>query len=751
MLVILFAAGALQAGDNESVDQLRTSALPQNREKGAALLGKQGDTKAAKRLIVMLRDKDWGVRMAALRALAPIKFKPGRKAIRKHALNGEIRAIRALAATLLRDHDAKASALVIGKGLKRLKKEARLPAIAALGVIGGPGGIAALEAQMRAPDPTHRQAAARALGRIGAGEKGLLRGLKDKREAVRLLSAAGLARIDTDDARSALLGFLEKNRKEWDAYVLRRIGWHGAEANAAALGKAIAERLPKSKQKAALLQVAYYGKLAACARAALALLGNRDTVTRTFAYRVATFSGDPLLLEQVKAGLDHKDPRVNYAAATAFLESAGSNLVPALRELLSHKRGAVVDVAVRKAVFAKQAGVLPELTALAAGKTAAKKEWKSRVAACVAMGRVAGKAAYDDLAALAKAREWWLRAAAFEGLYHTFDKRAVRLYIDAFIDRNSVCRMTLRRNLRYLSRKRYAQRKMYESWWEKHGRNIDIETPDEQLRKAKKYGYATSRYVQKALKGTDIIAVLGRWDKVQLILEDLKIEHLAIRQQQVSDYGLSPKQVVLVNCEGSVDSEVTRYLQWFVSAGGYMATTDWALVNALARTFPAVLKGYVKQSTGNDVVVVEPAAPKHPILEGVFSDQVALKWWLEIQAFPIAVEDPVRATVLVDSMEMLLRYGSSTMMAEFPAGLGKVIHSTSHFYLQKEGFSNQSNARERMIFAVDHLGISIEDIRKLDETGTFDNVNDTKAISKSYSMFHILVNFIEEKRRIDRL
>ena len=77
--------------------------------------------------------------------------------------------------------------------------------------------------------------------------------------------------------------------------------------------------------------------------------------------------------------------------------------------------------------------------------------------------------------------------------------------------------------------------------------------------------------------------------------------------------------------------------------------------------------------------------------------------------------------------------------------------SASHFYLQKEGFSHESNARDRMIFAANHLGISIADIRKLDDKGAFDNVNDTKAISKSYSMFHLLVNFIEEKRRIDRM
>ena len=54
------------------------------------------------------------------------------------------------------------------------------------------------------------------------------------------------------------------------------------------------------------------------------------------------------------------------------------------------------------------------------------------------------------------------------------------------------------------------------------------------------------------------------------------------------------------------------------------------------------------------------------------------------------------------------------------------------------------------VVAADHLGIPIADIRKLDAIGAFDNVNDTKKVSKSYSMFHLLVNFLEEKRAIDR-
>ncbi|MHC4818628.1 MAG: HEAT repeat domain-containing protein, partial [Planctomycetota bacterium] len=393
--------------------------------------------------------------------------------------------------------------------------------------------------------------------------------------------------------------------------------------------------------------------------------------------------------------------------------------------------------------------VLPELSAVAAGKTGAKKDWQVRVAACVGLGRVG----YDrDLTALltfAKAREWWLRAAAMEGLYHAYRKEAIPVLIAAHDDKHPVVRMTARRNLRYITGQRFSNRKKYAEWWEQRKDRLELKHPEHKLKELDKYGYDTRKFLHDVLQGTDIVAIKARWDKVEKILEDLEVKHLAIRAQQIKDFGISPKQVVLVNCEGSVDSQTTRYLQWMVVAGGYMATTDWSLVNATKKTFPSVVGSYVKQSTGNDVVVVHPAEPGHPILKGVFREDVDLMWWLEIQAFPISIEDPFRATVLVDSLQMLTRYGSSAMMVEFPAGLGKVLHSTSHFYLQKEGFAHASDAAKRKIFAADHLGLTIEEIRELDRKHAFDNINNTTPISRSYSMFHLLVNFIDEKRRSD--
>jgi len=748
LILAIWPAGVRAA--EPSISDLLSSMQPEKREQAAVLLGKQGDVSAAKKLMVLFRDRDWGVRMAAIRALGPIRNADGRKALRRMAAVGQTRGLRVLAAETLRDHDAKNSAPLIAKRMRKIKKEARLPLIEALGIIGTDAGIEGLSKQMRAPDKMYREAAARALGRLGAGEKALTAALKDKQTHIRWIAVTALAQVDSDAARAAVLDFMAKADDDLDAWIHRRVGRRAAKANRAAFAKALSERIEKARRPGPLLYVGIEGAIGECAPAARLHFRHRDPLVRAFAFRLASFGKEPVAWEDVEKSLVQKDRRLRYAASLAYLRTVeGAELTERVNRLLAHKHGDVAMEAVRVAVDRRDKDTLAALTALASGKTAAKRDWQARTAACVAMGRVAYTRAFPALKELVRAREWWLRAAALEGLYHCYTKECIPLLIAAFDDRHPVARLTARKNLHFMTRKRYLRKRMYIDYWEKVKATVEIKHPESTLKELERGGYSTRTFLQEILKGTDIVVVLGRWDRVQVVLEDLQVKHQAIRAQQIKTFGVSPKQVVLINCEGSVDSETTRYLQWFVVAGGYMATTDWALVNALTRTFPKVFAGYVRQSTGNDVVVVEPAAPEHPVLRGVFRPNVELKWWLEIQAFPIKVDDPLRAVVLVDSLEMLTRYGSSTMMGEFRAGLGKVLHSTSHFYLQKEGFSSEGSALLRKIFAVDHLGLSIAELRELDSKGAFDNINNTTPISRSYSMFHLLVNFIDEKRRID--
>ncbi|MHC4818616.1 MAG: HEAT repeat domain-containing protein, partial [Planctomycetota bacterium] len=326
-LLLMLALHANAPAQDNDLAGLLASSLPKKREQAAALLGKQGDTAAAKRLIPMLKDKDWGVRMAALRALAPIRYGPGRDAVVKLAQDGEIRAIRILAAKLLREHDAEKAAFRIGKRTAKRKDLARLPGIEALGIIGTQAGIDALSKQMRASEPLHRAAAARALGRLRAGEKALRRGLKDKEAEVRILAAAAMAGIDSDTARASVLDYVQKRRDPDDAYDLRRIGRAGAAANRDAFQAALNARLAKAKKPAPLLHLAWFGRLQGCAAAARAHFKQRDAATRAHAFQVAGLSAEPLADAEVAHGLDHKDRRVRYAAATAHIAAAGGRRV----------------------------------------------------------------------------------------------------------------------------------------------------------------------------------------------------------------------------------------------------------------------------------------------------------------------------------------------------------------------------------------------------------------------------------------
>jgi hypothetical protein len=121
LLLLLGALSPWAPADSPSAEDLAGSTLPAKREEGAAAFGQRGDTAAAKKLISMLSDPDWGVQMAAIRALAPIRFEPGHDAIREKALAGRIRAIRTLAARSLKEHDAERTAARIANNLTRLK------------------------------------------------------------------------------------------------------------------------------------------------------------------------------------------------------------------------------------------------------------------------------------------------------------------------------------------------------------------------------------------------------------------------------------------------------------------------------------------------------------------------------------------------------------------------------------------------------------------------------------------------------
>lgn len=703
----------------------------------------------------LLADADWGVQLEAIRTFDTYENEGVRRTMASLAIDGALLRIRRAAAEALGTTDRAGAARALLKFLDSVTGERRLRTIEALGFVGSPAAEKALSILSRSSDEATCRVAARALGRARLGEKALIRSLGDKRLGVVAEAAAALATIDTDTARRALIEWAVRHDEPW---VLRRIGVRSAETDGEAMGKVIAARLAKTRRPYGALRVAWEGRLHEAAAAARAHRGHPDPLTRGYAWLVGALSKDGFDAKSLGRGLGDRDERVRRAVAQAQVLNARlrDGLPDGLPPLLEHRAPEVAMAGIRAAFEQEVREVFPALVGLANGAGAGRKSWEVRCAAAVAAGRVGGLGAMAPLTKLAAHKDWRIRGAALEGLARTMQGQAIDVLIAAHDDRHPVPRRVARRNLHWLSGGRtQPTKKRWRSWWSgvKEGyvpKPPRAEEPD--IGPDDGYDRRVPRdYVRRLLNGTDITVVLGRWDRIQLVLQDLQVDHAFLRGQQIKDRGVWPKETVVVNCEGSLDKTTNEYLRWMVVCGGWMATSDWALTNAVKRTFPDVIHGHVKQSTGNDVVKIDPVAPRHPFLKDVLRKHVDYTWWLEIQAFPISVHDPFRATVLVDSLEMRLRYGQDTMMATFPAGLGNVLHTTSHFYLQQEGFAKAAGSRtEREVFAIDHLGISVANVRALRARGGLSSARNTTAISRDYSMFRMLVNFIREKKRADR-
>ncbi|NJO02963.1 MAG: hypothetical protein HC880_15930 [Bacteroidia bacterium] len=90
------------------------------------------------------------------------------------------------------------------------------------------------------------------------------------------------------------------------------------------------------------------------------------------------------------------------------------------------------------------------------------------------------------------------------------------------------------------------------------------------------------------LDQSDVVVVSGTYDHIHLVLQSLKIPFVSIQADQLPEVTLKPHQTVFVNCASSFPPEGARILSTFVTGGGQMISTDWALVNVIEVAFPNI-------------------------------------------------------------------------------------------------------------------------------------------------------------------
>lgn len=213
-----------------------------------------------------------------------------------------------------------------------------------------------------------------------------------------------------------------------------------------------------------------------------------------------------------------------------------------------------------------------------------------------------------------------------------------------------------------------------------------------------------------------ILVVNGHYDKVESVLELLKVKHEEVSSRRLELTDLSDRRVLILNCTNEkLDRGTLLRIREFVADGGYLLTTDWGIENVLKDAFAGYLEPVDDPmakgrniTTLNEVIHIHAAKEKrgHFLLAGTSLDEGEAKWWLEESSYPFVVRRPNDVEVLIESTDLKKRYGSDAVAATFRFGKGRVLHMLGHFY-QKEGnlkgtFSTQRLIANFLVAAVRH-------------------------------------------------
>lgn len=284
--------------------------------------------------------------------------------------------------------------------------------------------------------------------------------------------------------------------------------------------------------------------------------------------------------------------------------------------------------------------------------------------------------------------------------------------------------------------------------------NAQGQLGSERMRRANRVASALLRHRMASARPSDmellsqareaeIIVAAGQYDRVQDVLAALELNHVVIPANLIGRLPLMTTQTLVINCGHQANNQqIAPAIQRFVNGGGYLVTTDWAL-NLVSTAFPGTIQRGGR-NTADDVVQVTAQDPDHSLLQHVHSTRDELRWWLENSSYPIQILNRRNVEVLLTSRQMATRYGHAPIVVTFEPGEGRVLHTTSHYFLQQTQLEGQRARSAGSSFARD-LGVgraALDHLRRqgLDEVAVGE-------VAGAYAMQQLISNLIVEKRR----
>lgn len=250
--------------------------------------------------------------------------------------------------------------------------------------------------------------------------------------------------------------------------------------------------------------------------------------------------------------------------------------------------------------------------------------------------------------------------------------------------------------------------------------------------------------ILKKVKDTSIIIITGSYDKIELVLDLIKVPYILIQPYDFDKIELNPDQILIINCPGTDLTEGLEKVKEFVKKGGFLFTTDWVLLNILEKLFPEFVK-YNQRPTGDDCVSVQVVDKSNKFLEGLFTGDANPIWWLESSSYPIQIVDKEKVKVLVTSKEMQEKYGESPIVITFNYGDGgTILHMTSHYYLQRAELRTKRHKMSAKKYAMAEMGLTASEAEEMEDELEGLSLGEAES---AYSTTQFISNVIVEQQK----
>jgi len=219
-----------------------------------------------------------------------------------------------------------------------------------------------------------------------------------------------------------------------------------------------------------------------------------------------------------------------------------------------------------------------------------------------------------------------------------------------------------------------------------------------------------------AKEGDPDIAGHQYFDKVQQVLDALKLPYTPVTSKDLETWDFKKVAALLCNClVTDISTKAVNNIKDFMSKGGYLFTTDWCVDTITCKVAPGYIKGIMANQSKTTLSVKPFEKNKnHIFLRDVFPKEVTkLPWLLDTGCKTFRIERPADVTALVIGPEEMKKnyreniiavtwtyegggYNPSFAGYQGDSGdyvkrrfkQGVVLHVVSHFYMQDLGLKD---------------------------------------------------------------